>query len=295
MAPLNAPLGGQALSGVQPGTTSPVVTAQYVIVFGTGGGVFVYSGTPGPGNSPIAWMTSATSDPYGNSVVPEIGARDIATGRGTILHGSQAILLNSHAYNISGHQSDAYITGIPATSVSGQSAMYLLSPTDDQLQSLIQMLGQSEDTSQSPLAAFLTWDNAASSVSAALDTVMKSVAAVHPGTTTVETWQSISLTGAPAGTTGYARCKMVAEKTFACIDIEISYTALGAQASFTIGSLPSAAYYPQVARHLAAGIAGTATGSPQARLFLPTSSGVQLVDLPAGSSGFGVSVMYPLD
>jgi hypothetical protein len=73
VAPLNAPGAALPAPGVQPGTTPGIVLAQYVIVFGPAGGVFVYSGTPGAGNSPIAWMTAATADPYGNTVTPEIG------------------------------------------------------------------------------------------------------------------------------------------------------------------------------------------------------------------------------
>ena len=64
--PLNAPPAGQVATGVQPGVSNGVVVAHYVIITGTAGGVFVYNGTPGLGNPPIAWMTSGTTDPYGN-------------------------------------------------------------------------------------------------------------------------------------------------------------------------------------------------------------------------------------
>lgn len=64
--PLNAPAAGAIATGVQPGTTPGIVLAQFVIVFGTAGGVFVYNGTPGPGNQPIASVTNAPTDPYGD-------------------------------------------------------------------------------------------------------------------------------------------------------------------------------------------------------------------------------------
>jgi hypothetical protein len=46
------------------------VRARTVIVFGAGGGVFVYSGTPGPGNL-IASLTNAATDPFGNPTKPQ--------------------------------------------------------------------------------------------------------------------------------------------------------------------------------------------------------------------------------
>lgn len=79
--PQNAPSGQQVVSGIQPGTTGGVTLAQYVVVFGTPNpatgaapGVFVYSGTPAAGNSPVLSLTLATEDPYGNAIAPGIAA-----------------------------------------------------------------------------------------------------------------------------------------------------------------------------------------------------------------------------
>jgi len=77
--PLNAPQGQQVLPGVQPGTSGGVTTAQYVIIFSAAGtaqagGMFIYSGSPGPGNLPVFSITSATEDPYGNPVASGIFA-----------------------------------------------------------------------------------------------------------------------------------------------------------------------------------------------------------------------------
>jgi hypothetical protein len=76
--PLNAPSGNQVLPGVQPGVSGGVVLAQYVIIFGQAGsdgaapGMFVYSGSPGPGNPPIFSVSNATQDPYGSAIAPGI-------------------------------------------------------------------------------------------------------------------------------------------------------------------------------------------------------------------------------
>lgn len=109
-----------------------------------------------------------------------------------------------------------------------------------------------------------------------------------------ETWHPVSISGGPSGSSGTARVKMSPVANFAIVDIEISFPALGAQSTFTIGSL-IAAYYPATARHYAAGIAGTATGTPQPRLLIPTSGGLVLGNVPAGATSFGCTVSYPLD
>ena len=74
VAPLNAPAAGQAVSGVQPGVTGGIILAQYVVVFGATGGVFIYAGSPALGNPPLYWMGNVTADPYGNPVDPGIWA-----------------------------------------------------------------------------------------------------------------------------------------------------------------------------------------------------------------------------
>jgi hypothetical protein len=48
--------------------SSAIVLAQYVVVFGTSGGVFIYDGTPALGNPPLYWFGNVTQDPYGNAL-----------------------------------------------------------------------------------------------------------------------------------------------------------------------------------------------------------------------------------
>jgi hypothetical protein len=56
-----------------------------VIVTGTGTtGVFVYSGNPGPGNPPVAWMSTGTTDPFGNTLPSTTGV----AGSGTFSAGN---------------------------------------------------------------------------------------------------------------------------------------------------------------------------------------------------------------
>jgi hypothetical protein len=78
--PQNASPAGQLIPGIQPGTSSSVVQARLVIVSGPTGvieGIFVYAPgtTPGPGNTPIAAMTNGTTDPFSNTVKPQISSQ----------------------------------------------------------------------------------------------------------------------------------------------------------------------------------------------------------------------------
>jgi hypothetical protein len=73
-APINAPKGTSTPVGVQPGTSGNIILAQYVVIFGSTGGMFVYAGGPAPGNPPIYSVSNADTDPYGNTVNPGIWA-----------------------------------------------------------------------------------------------------------------------------------------------------------------------------------------------------------------------------
>jgi hypothetical protein len=50
------------------------ITVDTIEVSGSGTGVFVYSGTPGLGNPPIAALTAGTADPFGNTVQPTVSS-----------------------------------------------------------------------------------------------------------------------------------------------------------------------------------------------------------------------------
>lgn len=56
--------------GVAPGTQAGVFRGRLVIIYGTGAntGLFIYNGNPALGNPPILAITTASTDPYGNSV-----------------------------------------------------------------------------------------------------------------------------------------------------------------------------------------------------------------------------------
>jgi hypothetical protein len=59
-------------AGTAPGQQSNVGRFRLVIISGTAGGLFLYNGTPAAGNAPIASLTTAATDPYGNTVTPSL-------------------------------------------------------------------------------------------------------------------------------------------------------------------------------------------------------------------------------
>lgn len=109
----------------------------------------------------------------------------------------------------------------------------------------------------------------------------------------IDGWNSVSLTGGPAGISGSIRVKKMPWKSV-WLDCQIAFPALGANSTTTIGSLPSASYYPLAARNVPLGPGGTVTNANPPRIFVPTSGGLQLI-LPIGASSAGCSEVYPLD
>jgi hypothetical protein len=58
---------------VSAGSSTGIISGRLVIVFGPSAGLFVYNGTPGLGNPPIFWATSASADPFGNPIPSTVG------------------------------------------------------------------------------------------------------------------------------------------------------------------------------------------------------------------------------
>jgi len=133
--PLNAPSGNQVLPGVQPGVSSGVTLAQYVIIYGSssggsGPGLFIYAtGTsPGPGNPPIYSDSNATEDPYGNSINPGIWAGQFdGTQAGLEVNGT----IGQLAFPVAGSNAvaTAAIVGRPG-GLSGGSVLQVISAQD---------------------------------------------------------------------------------------------------------------------------------------------------------------------
>jgi hypothetical protein len=100
-----------------------------------------------------------------------------------------------------------------------------------------------------------------------------------------ETFHSVSLA---SGLSGRLAVKLLPWNAIMIVlqNVTCSSTAT----SYTLGSLPSAAYYPANTQHLPV----ANTGNINARLFIPTSGALQLIcaSNPTGTT-FGLATMYP--
>lgn len=67
--PVNAPPGIPPSYGTQPGTTSPVIIANRVIITGPGGALLIYNGTPAANNLVASDTQSQFTDSFGNVVL----------------------------------------------------------------------------------------------------------------------------------------------------------------------------------------------------------------------------------
>jgi hypothetical protein len=243
-----------------------------VIVGGPGGGVFVYDPAPGFGNL-IASETDATSDLFGNSTLA--GKTSYGPGPG----GSRIAL-----------QMEAFVTAVgvgfawySAPSASGPWTLKTSLVTSTSLSNL-DILPPAGGTVQigSPLLINPGFGVFASTAAG-----------------TAESWHSVSL---PAGMTGSIRVKLLAEGSFAALDVNTVITATNAApTTYTAGSLPSAAYYPAAARQFALSVnqqwSTVANASPRAAI---PASGAVTMPLPgfvtAGAACIvSGTVVYPLD
>lgn len=319
--PLNVPPGVPLGIGIQPGTTGPVI-APYVIVFGALGGVYVYSGSPGPGNPPVAWVATGTKDPYGNPLPSTTGV----AGTGTFSAGNTYILPNGVIVGYSGTpaannlawssnplnanytdaNSNVILPGLTAYSGSvanGYSAV--------QLQALT--------ANSSPLIAFYqsstmsSWGSgvgiAGNPGSPAANLVLSGQAGglwmlqsgalyiANPTSVgTVESWHSM-----PGFATNYSHgspvpsYKLNNDNTVSFAG-EVNVAANAAGATFV--TLPSSDYFPVSTKKYTVPIsAGTPSATANVQVTVNTSGGVILSAPPTGAAySFALDqIRYPLD
>jgi hypothetical protein len=212
------------------------------------GGVFVYSGTPGPGNPPIAWMSGASTDPYGNSLPSTTGV----AGTGT--------------FSVTNSATGANITmelvgGVPIINFGTAGSDVTVSPfiivetqnggAANERQAFALSSGKE---SGNPDAALQLFSESADGTLAAnalfefggqtgMFATTAGTTACEPGTSvTPEVWHTVSN---PTGVTGTIRVKILTEANAALLQVNCSITSTLASASnYAAGSVPSSAYYP---------------------------------------------------
>lgn len=268
--PLNAPSGQQVLPGVQPGVTGGVTLAQFVIIFGTNGGLFIYSGTPGPGNPPVFSMSNATEDPYGNAIDAGIWAGPFGgTQAGLEYNGTSGQLV----FPVSG-RTVTEVGGISGISAGGGSEVQMFSAVDvsSALERVFIVLADHDSTGSSA-AYFIVYQDANGNqfVQAeggdgglALNSVSQ-LTAVLPGTGTSnvnaaqpETWHPITL---DAGWTSVAGYNAPQYRLLATGDIEIagrvSHASFATTVALNSGHPLPAGYQPASRQPYRTGNGGT--------------------------------------
>jgi hypothetical protein len=335
------------LPGVAPGPSSGIFRGRLVVVQGTGTntGLFVYSGQPGLGNSPIFWAPSASTDPFGNVLPSTAGV----AGAGQFDAGNTIINANgTFVYSGTPSSANLIVSECPAATtdpfgtaaVQGVAAYVTISGTRYAIRlggagASGTIPGFFSDNLNSPAFASPSFGPSAvgpggcsaevasgqslagsvasgifaqdSTLSGIVNGLVALIAGqVQLGNSGLAVWddnaQSLGLpaSGGPfitgesfhavslaAGLSGTLRVKLL---PWNAIWIDLFASISNTNTTFTLGSLPSAAYYPTSQRRFP--VANT-TGAT-AWLFVPTSGALQLL-LGAASSGgtAGLSTMYP--
>jgi hypothetical protein len=242
----NTVMGWQAVQAVE---------AQYVIVSGPGGGVFIYNGTPGPGNPPIYWETNSPTDPYGNTLpTPGIGSANItyaAINGGAIIFGDSITRPTNEAGSITSTSAGFLRIASPTESVTDTAAI----------------LGLLSKTANGGLGPSFE-------VFAAL--VATSGTPSNPTQISTDTWNTVTT---PTGMTGTIRVMLSPLANLAMIDVNVVITSTNTTGtSYTGGTLPSASYYPSAARQFPLSVnQGMGTSPSMPRLSIPTSGDVALI------------------
>lgn len=207
--PLNAPRAGNVATGVQPGVSGQVVLAQYVIVFGSTGGVFVYDGIPGLGNPPLYWFGNVTQDPYKNALDQGIWAGQ----PGSIQVGIQT--------NSVGPSGTAQVFFVPAGAYAADASIGIIQQAGQAILEILGVQTAAVPAAASDRVAMFMWDHGAgtsaalqgfyydsngaahelySGTFAGLGLPIASVLAIQPGTGTSttnpaqsEVWHPITL------------------------------------------------------------------------------------------------------
>lgn len=120
--------GVQGLGFSNPST----IYANTVIVFGPKSGVFLYSGTPGPTNPPVAYMTTQNTDPYGNPTPPIFSVGHPTSTGGFTVDGTGDISLynNSGKRIIFGYTGDGSLRFYNSNGLGPGNLLMTLSPVD---------------------------------------------------------------------------------------------------------------------------------------------------------------------
>lgn len=255
-----------------------VFKGRLVIVFGPSGsvvGVFVYAAgaTPGPGTGPIAWLTSSSTDPFGNPVSPPFGTRSAINGSTQIAGGIIAL----------------------SPVVPGSAAAQLAAPVAGELQ-----LSPGLVTGLDTAVGLLLLSKAASPSGVSVVQVQAGpVVATHPGTANPETWQNVALGGITipnGGGTPTGRLRYQLRPTNeVTVDCNISFANTTAQGSVNLFTAATG-YVPANAINWPSRVfTGTAPTNNELTGGVTAGGVVFINNIPTGSNNLAFYQDYALD
>jgi hypothetical protein len=290
--PLNAPPGITPAPGVQPGTTTGVIFARYVIVFGPTGsvtGVFVYAAgtTPGPGNPPVISIGENTKDPYGNTVVP--GIIQYGSGgsySGLVVQGGTSILQMVTQATASNVPPEVYAAALNAGTATEYQVLTILSGEETATggNAFINLFSQNANaTTQAFGELGITGVNiiqwTANAVNVNKPITATAGTAANPTSITTDTWHPL---GAMAGGSGYtvnnARYQLTTDGRYE-VDINLTAGAATVAGNYAFpNSLPAG---PPFACSYPLGWNGTTAAGVNTVTLRVSAAGVVSLQLPA--------------
>jgi hypothetical protein len=265
-------------------------------------GIFLYSSTPALGNLIGSWTIAAGTDSFGNtypagitlglSANPQMELLSNGIGQGVL-----QVLYNNSLYgnatllgDINGSFAQIALGGPKNTTAGFTDQVSLVLNSSDGSSSFSNgNLFYVDKTGTSHQYAY--YDGSGFHVTTG------SIAGIDPTTGTslanpavAETWHTVS---PPAGWSGTNRYKLLAEKNFACADIQL--TNAGAAGNITCMTLPSG-YRPQNNISLPMYMTNNAAPANQNQRMNISSAGVvSTFALPANTTGFGGTFIFPID
>lgn len=265
--PLNAPKGRMLTPGIQAGVSNNIVLAQYVVVFGTTGGVFIYDGIPAAGNPPIYWTGNVTADPYGNALVQgtwagQMGAIQVGMQADPVAGTASVFFVPSSAHALpgsmsmaeSGTQSILQIFGVQTTdnpdSASDSVGMYLWDHGSSGLPGATSALqGIYFDSNTGNPQMFYSGDYNGLKVGGA------SVVAAEPGSYSPaspwvnETWHDITVDAGWGGLGEAPQYQLMAQAGFVALRGDISHAGTTAQVDINSANPLPVGYRPAATRY----------------------------------------------
>lgn len=269
-------------------------------------GAFFYDGPPGPGNLIISVANASGIDGYGNVYLEGIGLyRAEESGGAQVLlstgaEGEQQAAALFTYINNEGEPGELYtvtLLGAVNAAQPDQAGVELSSSASDGSQGAQGYLTYTGPAGVLTLMGFWGYSGITLGAVEALRAADPATGSGPDDPAQPEEWHPVSL---PSGVTGTIRCKMLAESSFAVLDVNVILTTSASGQSYTAGSLPDSAYYPAAARQFPLSVNQGMGASPSApRVSIPVAGAIALIMPGFTTAGNACivsgTVMYPLD